>query len=191
MQRGEIDASTYPVLTTDQYQTLVDDPRFNVLSVQGSVLRGFMFNSRVTDLRDPRIGHAFLHALDRRALIRDYWGGQGTPINTPFQNPDYMDAEWDTRYQYDPQKAIQLLQDAGWDSNQVVVNKTYYIDHDDYFTAVQQMLAAVGFQMQTLEMSGPAWVNIYYEEPHDFDLVFAGGAAWESSPTAGSTSSFY
>ena len=28
--------------------------------------------------------------------------------------------------------------------------------------------------MQTLEMSGPAWVNIYYEEPHDFDLVFAG-----------------
>ena len=39
MQRGEIDASTYPVLTTDQYQTLVDDPRFNVLSVQGSVLR--------------------------------------------------------------------------------------------------------------------------------------------------------
>ena len=38
-----------------------------------------MFNSRVTDLRDPRIGHAFLHALDRRALIRDYWGGQGRP----------------------------------------------------------------------------------------------------------------
>ena len=177
MQAGEIDMSTYPTLTTEYYQTMIDDPRFNVVGIQGSIMRSFMFHNEFVPAQDFRVRHAFLHALDRRALIDDFWQGNGDPINTPFQNPDWCDcAEWDSRYEYDPEKARQLLADAGWDENEVITNKTYYVDREDFFEAIQQMLADVGIQMETVMQQGPAWVEDYYNKS-DFEIVFAGFGA--------------
>lgn len=153
MQRGEIHGSTYPTLTSEMYQALIADPRFNVIGIQGSILRTFIFNNTYEPVADPRVRHAFLHALDRRALIDAFWQGNGTPINTPFQNPAWCDCgEWDARYEYNPEKAKELLAAAGWDSDTVIINKSYYVDRTDFFAAIQQQLDVVGIKMETVLM---------------------------------------
>ena len=177
MQRGEIHGSTYPTLTTEMYQALIADPRFNVIGIQGSIMRSFMFHNEFEPTQDVRVRHAFLHALDRRALIDAFWQGNGTPINTPFQNPAWCDcAEWDARYEYNPEKAKELLDAAGYDYDTVITNKSYYVDRTDFFAAIQQMLAVVGIKMETVMQQGPAWVEDYYNKS-DFELVFAGFGA--------------
>jgi len=177
MQRGEIHGSTYPTLTTEMYKALIADPRFNVIGIQGSIMRSFMFHNDFAPTQDFRVRQAFLHALDRRALIDAFWQGNGTPINTPFQNPNWCDcATWDLRYEYNPDKARELLAAAGYDFDTVITNKTYYVDRQDFFAAIQQMLGDVGIKMETVMQQGPAWVEDYYNKS-DFELVFAGFGA--------------
>ena len=177
MQRGEIHGSTYPTLTTEMYKALIADPRFNVIGIQGSIMRSFMFHNEYEPAQDFRVRQAFLHALDRRALIDAFWQGNGTPINTPFQNPNWCDcAEWDQRYEFNPDKAREMLAAAGWDSDEVIENKTYYVDREDFFAAIQQMLGDVGIKMETVMQQGPAWVEDYYNKS-EFELVFAGFGA--------------
>ena len=177
MQRGEIHGSSYPTLTEEMYQAFVTDPRFNVIGVKGTVMRVFIFNNTYEPAQDLRVRHAFLMAIDRQALIDAYWQGNGDIVNTPFQNPLYHVPEYDSRYPYNPAKARELLQEAGWDGSTVIENKTYYVDRQDFFSAIQAMLSEVGIQMKTTLQQGPAWVQDYYWN-HNFELVFAGfGAA--------------
>ena len=177
MQRGEIHGSSYPTLTAEMYQAFVTDPRFNVIGIKGTVMRTFIFNNTYEPAQDFRVRHAFLMAIDRQALIDAYWQGNGDIVNTPFQNPLYHVPEYDSRYPYNPAKARELLAEAGWDESTVIENKTYYVDRQDFFSAIQAMLAEVGIQMKTTLQQGPAWVQDYYWN-HDFELVFAGfGAA--------------
>ena len=127
-------ARRIPTLTTEMYKALRADPRFNVIGIQGSIMRSFMFHNEYEPAQDFRVRQAFLHALDRRALIDAFWQGNGTPINTPFQNPNWCDcAEWDQRYEFNPDKAREMLAAAGWDSDEVIENKTYYVDREDFF----------------------------------------------------------
>ena len=177
MQRGEIHGSSYPTLTAEMYQAFVTDPRFNVIGIKGTVMRTFIFNNTYEPAQDFRVRHAFLMAIDRQALIDAYWQGNGDIVNTPFQNPQYHVPEYDSRYPYNPDKARELLAEAGWDESIEIENKTYYVDRQDFFSAIQAMLAEVGIQMKTTLQQGPAWVQDYYWN-HDFELVFAGfGAA--------------
>ena len=176
MQRGEIHGSTYPTLTEEMYQAFVTDPRFNVVGIKGAIMRSFMFNNRFEPTQDFRVRQAFLMAIDRQALIDAYWQGNGDIINTPFQNPLFHVPEYDTRYAYNPDKARELLAEAGWDSSIVVENKSYYVDRNDFFSAIQAMLAEVGFQMKTTMQQGPAWVDDFYNK-YNFELVFAGFGA--------------
>ena len=176
MQRGEIHGSSYPTLTAEMYQAFVTDPRFNVIGIKGSIMRSFMFNNNFEPTQDFRVRQAFLMAIDRKALIDAYWQGNGDIINTPFQNPLYHVPEYDSRYPYNPAKARELLAEAGWDSSIEIENKSYYVDREDFFSAIQAMLAEVGIQMKTTMQQGPAWVVDYYDK-HDFELVFAGFGA--------------
>ncbi len=176
MQRGEIHGSSYPTLTEEMYQAFVTDPRFNVIGIKGSIMRSFMFNNNYEPAQDLRVRHAFLMAIDRQALIDAYWQGNGDIINTPFQNPLYHIPEYDSRYPYNPAKARELLAEAGWDESTVIENKSYYVDREDFFSAIQAMLAEVGIQMKTTMQQGPAWVEDFYNK-HEFDLVFAGFGA--------------
>ena len=177
MQRGEIHGSSYPTLTEEMYQSFVTDPRFNVIGIKGTVMRTFIFNNTYEPAQDFRVRHAFLMAIDRQALIDAYWQGNGDIVNTPFQNPLYHVPEYDSRYAYNPAKARELLAEAGWDESIVIENKSYYVDREDFFSAIQAMLAEVGIQMKTTMQQGPAWVQDYYWN-HNFELVFAGfGAA--------------
>jgi peptide/nickel transport system substrate-binding protein len=173
MQRGDVDVAGTFALPLEMVDSLIKDPRFSVIGIQGFTARGFGFNHRVDDLRDPRIRQAVAHALDRRQLRDVFWAKNGRIINTSLSHAWYARPEWNNLYPYDPDKARELLKEAGWDSNREVTMITYYTAYEDFWGAVQQQLAAVGFKMKPVVLEVGAWVDSFYKN-YDWEMMFAG-----------------
>jgi peptide/nickel transport system substrate-binding protein len=122
---------------------LLERPAFNV---------GYVgFNSSAPPLDDLRTRQAFAHAIDRDALIRDNYP-EGSQVATQFMPPELLGyAEDVMTYEYDPEKARQLIAESG------VVNPTvefwyptgvalpYLPDPVVDFRAMQADLEAAGF----------------------------------------------
>ena len=79
-----------------------------------------------TDARftDVRVRQAFVYAIDRQAIIKSVELGYGSIANSPITPAlaAYYDPSLASKYPYDPQKAKDLLTQAGWkaDANGVM-----------------------------------------------------------------------
>ncbi|MBI3943786.1 MAG: hypothetical protein HY326_12290 [Chloroflexi bacterium] len=80
-----------------------------------TLFNGTTINTRRPYLADKRVRQALLYAIDRDAVIKTIYAGISQKIDTPFQMPRIGESPNLTRYNYDPNKAKQLLKDAGWD----------------------------------------------------------------------------
>ena len=66
-------------------------------------------------MSDVRVRQALNYAVDRETLVQGLLYGQGTPTSS-WMTLDGADPESQSRYNYDPEKAKQLLADAGYPS---------------------------------------------------------------------------
>jgi microcin C transport system substrate-binding protein len=78
-------------------------------------VQGFAFNTRVPPFDDVRVRKALTLLLNRKELLAKIMFNEYLPENsyvadTPYENPD------DPKNEYDPQQALKLLADAGWNS---------------------------------------------------------------------------
>ncbi len=76
------------------------------------------FNNRMEPFKDRRVRQAFIHAIDRRALLKNVVLGRGVLANhpiSPFLQWVYNDKV--DGFEYNPSKAKQLLEEAGWKVN--------------------------------------------------------------------------
>lgn len=74
------------------------------------------FNMRLPIFQDKNLRQAMTYAIDREAILANIVEGRGELLHSPFipggwADPD--DSELNT-YAYDPDKAIQLLEESGW-----------------------------------------------------------------------------
>ena len=123
LQRGEIDTTLAGdgLLSEEGMAAMLLDDRFDVYGIAGTNSRGYAFNSGHELVSDVRVRQAWFHALDREALIKlSLKGGLGQLNNTIMWEPEHNTPEMYTAYEYNPEKARQLLADAGWDSSVTV-----------------------------------------------------------------------
>ncbi len=149
LQTGEIDMvhplSSLPnedrktVEKLDGYTSSYTDPITNEMT--------FFNTSKVTD---PKVRQAIVYAIDRDTIVKQLLNGKGE-VTDGFicSNSPYYD-ENKTKLSYDPDKAKQLLQEAGWDGSQTL---QYYVSSNDSTAVkaaqlVQQYLGAVGVRIQ-------------------------------------------
>jgi peptide/nickel transport system substrate-binding protein len=67
---------------------------------------------------EPRVRRAFGYALNRPRLVERALYGFGRPASIPWPEQSLAyDATLDSTYTYDPDRARQLLGEAGWDAN--------------------------------------------------------------------------
>jgi peptide/nickel transport system substrate-binding protein len=113
LQSGEIqgfdlvDPQDYPTIEDDEQLQLLNRPAFNV---------GYIgFNQAVEPLEDIAVRQAIAHAVDREEIVSGFYAGQGE-VATQFMPPElfgYSDGV--TTYEYDPDEAKRLLEEAGYD----------------------------------------------------------------------------
>jgi peptide/nickel transport system substrate-binding protein len=74
-------------------------------------------NPTAAPLRDVRVRRAMTHALDREELASFVTAGLGHAVDSwiPAEEPRYRDADpFIAKYPYDPARAQELFQEAGW-----------------------------------------------------------------------------
>ena len=116
LQKGSADIALNAV-TTDMADTLRLSPHLSVLRSAGTNYAYVAFN-----LEDPILGHrrvrqAIAHALDRESIIRFLWRGTVRPALSILPPASWAYEDEVARYRYDPAKAEQLLDQAGFTRN--------------------------------------------------------------------------
>jgi peptide/nickel transport system substrate-binding protein len=153
LQAGEIqgfdlvDPQDYEAIQGDENLELLNRPAFNV---------GYVgFNQAVKPFDDPAVRQAFAHAIDRQEVVDAFYAGQGE-VATQFMPPELPGYADDvTEYEYDPEKAKQILTDAGFDLPVEIqfayptdVERPYMPDPQANFEAMVQDLEECCFTVQ-------------------------------------------
>jgi peptide/nickel transport system substrate-binding protein len=173
MQRGDVDMAGTFGLPLEMVDSLIKDPRFSVIGVKSPTTRGVGWNARKDYLADPRIRQAFLHALDRKQLIDVFWEKNGYLVNTTMHHEWYADPALNDLYEYNPAKAKELLDAAGWDPEREVEMMLYYKGRESFWAAMTQQLGEVGFKLNARFTEVPLLVEKFYKT-YDYELIFGG-----------------
>ena len=175
LENGEIHMAGR--VTAVEYERYKDDPSIVLL---GGRLGGGMTvwpNHNRPEFQDARVRQALLHALDREAMAEAYYGELADVLHLRLTNPEFVSPDI-TKYDYNPDRARELLAEAGWDTEQEISFVTYYQDDQNkrIHAAMQQFWADVGVKVELVYLDGPAWVARVYDND-DFDLSY-GCCGW-------------
>ncbi len=101
-------------LTADTVVTLAKDPNLAVEKGPGTRLAYLGFNIRDPILKDVRVRQAIAYALDRRPMIEYLWRNQAEPAHSVLPAQSWAYNGDVPAYNHDPEKAKQLLDQAGY-----------------------------------------------------------------------------
>lgn len=137
-------------------------------------------------LADVRVRQAIRYAIDMKTICETLFQGAAVPADVLI--PGASDkAEGLNQYEYNPEKAKELLAEAEWDSNTKIKTVYYYTDQAtvDLMTAIQAYLAQVGITMEFELVEGDL-ATILWSAPADqtngpsavdWDMCYAANAA--------------
>jgi len=206
LRKGSADLAIN-ALTPDTVVALRKDPRLEVLTAPGTIYAYMALNLRDPVLKDVRVRRALAYAIDRQPMIQYLWREMAQPAASilPVQSWAY-DAQV-PQYGYDPARARQLLDEAGYPAVNGVrfhlTMKTSTEESTRLMAAVlQQQLRAVGIALdiRTFEFAtffsdvtkgafqiySLRWIG-GNEDPDIFEHVFYS----ENTPPRGANRSYY
>lgn len=178
LQTGEIDATTIAPVDLDVVKGFAG-VKVDAIDTPGFVRAAW--NQSQERFKDPKVLQAFLYGTDRKSIVDGALKGQATVRNSvfgpPWQSPDL------NQYPYDPAKAKQLLQEAGWDSSKPVELSWISAGNPDRDAAAQVMqnqLKNVGIDIKLNQVQS-SWFST--EVPAGkFDMIIYGGGDYTSEP---------
>lgn len=149
-------------------QRMRDDPRF---SVTGFLLPGMpqmnYFNTSIAPTNELAVRQAINYATDQQAIADVVYFGLVEPAYGPLSNafPEY-DPYLETLFPYDPEKAAEILDEAGWlvgpggvrakDGQRLAVTIVENQSWNDWVYLLQAFLQDVGFDATVLTTQGPS-----------------------------------
>jgi peptide/nickel transport system substrate-binding protein len=157
----------------DALAQIQSDPRFEVVigSTEGETLLSINNGKEPFDKLEVR--QAIAHALNREEIIAGNGSGLGTPIGSHFSpaNAAYVDLT-DT-YPYDPEKAKQLLADAGFADG---ISATLKLPPPPYAREGGQVIASqlrqVGIELEIIPVEWADWLSqVFTEKDYDFTVI--------------------
>jgi peptide/nickel transport system substrate-binding protein len=183
LQKGDVDAVGVGASQIDPQDTdlLKKIPGVQSWEFPQFGIQVMDLNLRQKRFQDYRVRQAMMYAIDRQGIVDQLLAGHGTVMNTFFAPPSWAYPHGnapdgvDGMYPHDPQKAKDLLQQAGWTvQNGVLTNSS---GDTMKFTLlypggssnpvrqrsapiIQQDLNQVGFQVQTQAMDFNQLVNL-------------------------------
>ncbi|HRW49628.1 MAG TPA: peptide ABC transporter substrate-binding protein [Caldilinea sp.] len=134
---------------------------------------------------DPNVRKALFHAIDRQAIVDGLMEGtvqianSGISPTSPYYNPDVP------VYEYDPAKAAQMLDEAGWapgadgirekDGERLsftIINRSSRPERTAIAQAIQAMLKEVGVEIKFEDLESAAWLQKWLSK--DWEAIIGG-----------------
>lgn len=117
LQNGDIDVIRQGMSVTDENLQLLEQLGFANAIITENLGYGYIaINHKEEILQDVNVRKALAYGLDRQSVVEAAFGGQANVIDIPQSTVSwaYPDDEDFVKYPYDPEKAKQLLEEAGW-----------------------------------------------------------------------------
>lgn len=113
LRKGSVDLAINADFEPVTVESLKKAPGLKVEQTDGTNLAHLGLNLTDPILRDARVRQAIAYAIDREAIIRDLMLGQAKPANSVLPASHWAFEAGVTAYNYDLEKAKQLLEAAG------------------------------------------------------------------------------
>lgn len=157
LQSGEIDIThhTMTAIPQEDYDSI--EKLENVKTVYGAPITNQSAFVQTANIPDARVRQALVYAIDRQKLVDELLKGHGEVVDGFLSSASPFFDEGITPISYDPEKAKELLAEAGWDGSQTL--RFYVNSGDSTFVNGAQVLvaqwAAVGIkvEVQTVDLA--------------------------------------
>lgn len=181
-QSGQADyLSTNVVGTINEVQKIAG---MDMYPVDILFYRYFICNMEGTDgnqnptMQNPLVREAILYAIDRETLAQSLFPDLATPINSGVANSS---AAFNGKvYEYNPEKAKELLQEANYDFSHKFRILYYYSDQGsiDFMEAIAYYLREVGMDVEVIQTS-QGTQDLF--QTRNYDIGYKGLSAFDIS----------
>ncbi len=140
LQSGEIDITqhTMTAIPQEDYESI--EALNNVKVVYGSPVTNQSAFIQTANIPDARVRQALVYAIDRQQLVDQLLKGHGEVVDGFLSSASpFFDASVEPM-EYNPEKAKELLAEAGWDGSQTL--RFYVNSGDNTFVNGAQVIAA-------------------------------------------------
>lgn len=159
-----------------------DYPNYTMYEVPVNYVRYLMCNTvgkngteNGTAVSNYKVRKALRHALDMELMIEELYPDMGSAtyskmsnMESPYYNPD------NEKFEYDPELAKQLLDEAGYDYDYEFTIGYYYNDQIaiDFVETMKYYWEQIGMKVEAVQFTGDLANMFYYER--DYDVLYAG-----------------
>jgi peptide/nickel transport system substrate-binding protein len=156
LQTGGVDIAPNPSnLPPDMVKAMNGNGNLKVEQFDGSNIQYLVFNTQAPPLNNPKVRQAIGYAINREKIVTDLLSGQAKVASSilPPQSWAYSAGK---QYTYDPAKAKQLLQEAGYKDEKIVFKYgSGNAAFNQYSQVIQNALTDIGLnvQIETLEVN--------------------------------------
>ncbi len=186
LETGEVDIITK--VPTDQVERVAALENARIEQVLYNGLYVIVVNSKVKPLDQPKVKQALSLAIDRQLILDELWAGQGKIPTGPAVEGDFAFNPDLPPFAYDPERARQLLEEAGYNGEEIVFQTTDgYVANDRAMAeAIQAMWQEVGVnvRLEVIEIAVRAennanktWQGVWWSDPTN-TLADPDGMMW-------------
>jgi microcin C transport system substrate-binding protein len=159
-----------------------------VYNHQPQAIGGFAFNTRREPFNDIRVRKALYYLFNRDLMLEKMMFSQYEPMNSHFPGSIYENPN-NEKVHYNPQKAVQLLAEAGWKDRDSQGRLTkngkpltlellhYAPTYGRFFTVFQEDLRKVGIALNLREVTAETAFQLKDQQKFDMICMFYGGGS--------------
>lgn len=188
-------------LSPEDYPLVQKDPNLVPVLQDGLNIGYLAFHQSHEPLDDPRVRQAIALAIDKKAIVEAFYAGLGTPADQFVPPAMWGRSERVTDYPYDPQRARQLLAEAGYPNGfetelwYMPVSRPYFPAPQPIAEAIASYLAEVGIRARLMTEDWGTYLSDYlrgkfplymlgwspdYPDPDNYLFTFFGPRAPDS-----------
>lgn len=163
-------------ISPDDLSRLEANPDFKVIKQPGMHTWWTAMNTLKKPFNDVRVRQAVNYAINREAIVKDILKDTGVLANSPLPPVIWSHTDDVTKYEYNPEKAKQLLKEAGYPNGFEV---TYWVPESGsgmqqpttMATAIQADLAKVGIKVKIQTMEWGTYLDKVFSPPDKNDML--------------------
>lgn len=172
LESGDVDMARN--LTPDQVTGLAGNDAIRVETFPQAAVHWISFNQKTDSLTNPAVWEAARYLVDYEGMANSFLLGQ-MQVHQAFWPAGFPGALTDTPFTYDPERARQILTDAGVD---LPINVTLDVINanpfNDMAQSLQQTFAPAGINFEILPGTGAQVITRYRARAHQAMLLYWG-----------------
>ncbi len=161
-------------LTLDQINNLTNG--YDVIEGEMNLVQALYLNNGKAPFDDERVRQALCYAIDVDGILDLTSDGHGAKLGSSIYPSfkKYFDESLVDAYPYDPEKAMELLEEAGASGLSFTITVPgNYIPHVDTASVIVEQLSAVGINASIQKVEWSTWLNDVYQN-REFEATVIG-----------------